>query len=515
MLALADFAAADLILVVGQNPGDQPPSMLSTLRECARRGADRLDRPAARGSRLAKFAHLQLPLDVLGGGVAPSPTSSSRSGVGLAACALFLGLGEALVEREPPSGGSSARPVHRRAHDQVSGVRAEARADAVARRSYFGGAAEATISAGRRHGRHAAACAGDRVLGDGALTQHGDVRHASRRSRRSSASCRLQLARQRPAALARGLALRARTLQRAERSASMGIDHARRSRRSSVTGSPRRAASSRRARRARRRRHHPRTLELTEVRAVMFLGSAASFFSRARHRPHRARGRAAAPLTGQCRDRLPPRPPPPRRARCGWPSPGPGKAARTVTAAEAVAGVGRGLDEHGGARVRRACWLPRAATASVSGSSSASPSRVLPGRGLPYVRSRRGCLISIRADRRRCARRLPRLQRASVRRMASCCRLLGARPHGRWLLRLLSAAARASGPSRRRSSSTPLPLGLAAADDVLRSHDQYGDDGVRPRRPLSRRPRRAPGRVRQRPGHGRDAPRRAPALRRP
>src|SRR5207302_2814579 len=38
-VSLADFDHADLIFVVGQNPGTNHPRMLTTLREAARRGA--------------------------------------------------------------------------------------------------------------------------------------------------------------------------------------------------------------------------------------------------------------------------------------------------------------------------------------------------------------------------------------------------------------------------------------------------------------------------------------------
>jgi anaerobic selenocysteine-containing dehydrogenase len=67
-VSLADFDHADLILVVGQNPGTNHPRMLTTLRECAKRGATIISINPLREVGLVRFAHPQLPLDVLAGG---------------------------------------------------------------------------------------------------------------------------------------------------------------------------------------------------------------------------------------------------------------------------------------------------------------------------------------------------------------------------------------------------------------------------------------------------------------
>lgn len=67
---LDDFARADLILVLGQNPGTNHPRMLSTLREAAARGAVIVAINPLREPGLVRFAHPQKPLDVLRGGVA-------------------------------------------------------------------------------------------------------------------------------------------------------------------------------------------------------------------------------------------------------------------------------------------------------------------------------------------------------------------------------------------------------------------------------------------------------------
>jgi molybdopterin-dependent oxidoreductase alpha subunit len=64
-VSLADFEHADLVLVIGQNPGTNHPRMLSTLRDAARRGAVIVSVNPLREVGLARFAHPQKPLDLL------------------------------------------------------------------------------------------------------------------------------------------------------------------------------------------------------------------------------------------------------------------------------------------------------------------------------------------------------------------------------------------------------------------------------------------------------------------
>ena len=66
-VSLSDFDHADLIFVVGQNPGTNHPRMLSTLREAARRGAVIVAVNPLREVGLTRFAHPQKPLELLGG----------------------------------------------------------------------------------------------------------------------------------------------------------------------------------------------------------------------------------------------------------------------------------------------------------------------------------------------------------------------------------------------------------------------------------------------------------------
>ena len=95
-VSLEDFAHADLIFVIGQNPGTNHPRMLSTLRECAKRGATIISVNPLREVGLVKFSHPQLPLDVLGGGVAIAKEFVQVQIGGDQA--LFLGIGKAVLE---------------------------------------------------------------------------------------------------------------------------------------------------------------------------------------------------------------------------------------------------------------------------------------------------------------------------------------------------------------------------------------------------------------------------------
>jgi molybdopterin-dependent oxidoreductase alpha subunit len=67
-VSLADFAAADLILVIGQNPGTNHPRMLTTLEAAARRGAAIVSINPLRERGLVRFSHPQHPVSMLRGG---------------------------------------------------------------------------------------------------------------------------------------------------------------------------------------------------------------------------------------------------------------------------------------------------------------------------------------------------------------------------------------------------------------------------------------------------------------
>jgi molybdopterin-dependent oxidoreductase alpha subunit len=67
-VSLSDFELADLILVIGQNPGTNHPRMLATLEAAARRGAAIVSVNPLRERGLVRFSHPQHPLRMLRGG---------------------------------------------------------------------------------------------------------------------------------------------------------------------------------------------------------------------------------------------------------------------------------------------------------------------------------------------------------------------------------------------------------------------------------------------------------------
>jgi molybdopterin-dependent oxidoreductase alpha subunit len=103
-VSLDDFALADLIWVIGQNPGTNHPRMLSTLRAAARRGAQIVSINPLREVGLARFAHPQHPLELLG---ASTPLAGTFVQVQIGGdLSLLLGVGKALLELEDAAPGS-------------------------------------------------------------------------------------------------------------------------------------------------------------------------------------------------------------------------------------------------------------------------------------------------------------------------------------------------------------------------------------------------------------------------
>ncbi len=94
-VSITDFDHADLIFVVGQNPGTNHPRMLSTLREAAQRGATIVAINPLREVGFTKFAHPQKPLDLLGGVALAKHFIQIQIGGDQA---LFLGINKAVLE---------------------------------------------------------------------------------------------------------------------------------------------------------------------------------------------------------------------------------------------------------------------------------------------------------------------------------------------------------------------------------------------------------------------------------
>tara|TARA_B110000014_G_scaffold255494_1_gene237415 strand:- start:2174 stop:4456 length:2283 start_codon:yes stop_codon:yes gene_type:complete len=69
---LDDFDKADLIIVVGQNPGTNHPRMLTALRDAKRSGASVISINPLKETGMVRFKHPQNPLEVLGRGTSIS-----------------------------------------------------------------------------------------------------------------------------------------------------------------------------------------------------------------------------------------------------------------------------------------------------------------------------------------------------------------------------------------------------------------------------------------------------------
>jgi len=96
-VSLSDFDHADLIFVVGQNPGTNHPRMLTTLREAAKRGATIVAINPLQEVGLSRFSHPQKPLDLFGGVKLAKHYVQIQIGGDQA---FFLGLGKAVLEHD-------------------------------------------------------------------------------------------------------------------------------------------------------------------------------------------------------------------------------------------------------------------------------------------------------------------------------------------------------------------------------------------------------------------------------
>ncbi|MGE5185193.1 MAG: FdhF/YdeP family oxidoreductase [Acidobacteriota bacterium] len=114
-VSLSDFEHADLIFVIGQNPGTNHPRMLTTLREAARRGATIVAVNPLREVALTKFQHPQKPLDVLGGTAIAKHFVQVQIG---GDHAFFQGVCKAVLERD-------AEAASRRAGESVPTAKQE------------------------------------------------------------------------------------------------------------------------------------------------------------------------------------------------------------------------------------------------------------------------------------------------------------------------------------------------------------------------------------------------------
>ncbi len=97
-VTLDDFNKADLILVVGQNPGTNHPRMLTALRDAKRGGGSVISINPLIETGMRKFKHPQNPLEILGSGteIADDHFQININGDQ----ALFYGINSHLIENE-------------------------------------------------------------------------------------------------------------------------------------------------------------------------------------------------------------------------------------------------------------------------------------------------------------------------------------------------------------------------------------------------------------------------------
>ena len=97
-VTLDDFTKADLIIVVGQNPGSNHPRMLTALRDAKRAGASIISINPLLETGMKRFKHPQAPLELLGSGTLISDEHVPVRVNG--DFALFRGLAKVVMQRE-------------------------------------------------------------------------------------------------------------------------------------------------------------------------------------------------------------------------------------------------------------------------------------------------------------------------------------------------------------------------------------------------------------------------------
>jgi len=93
---LEDFKKADLIMVIGQNPGTNHPRMLSALSDAKNNGSSIMSINPLKETGMVKFKHPQKPLDILGTGTVISDEHISVKING--DMALFRGFSKVILE---------------------------------------------------------------------------------------------------------------------------------------------------------------------------------------------------------------------------------------------------------------------------------------------------------------------------------------------------------------------------------------------------------------------------------
>jgi molybdopterin-dependent oxidoreductase alpha subunit len=139
-VTLADFALAEAIVIIGQNPGTNHPRMLTTLEDAKRRGATIVAINPLDETGLKRFKHPQDARDMLGRGTRLADLVLRVRVNG--DVAVLQGIAKELLEREQRAPGSV---VDRQfVHDHTSGF--DAYADAIRRASWDDVVAHGSVS---------------------------------------------------------------------------------------------------------------------------------------------------------------------------------------------------------------------------------------------------------------------------------------------------------------------------------------------------------------------------------
>ncbi|MBD0785521.1 FdhF/YdeP family oxidoreductase [Vibrio sp. Y2-5] len=109
-----DFAKADAIFVIGQNPGTNHPRMLEPLREAVKRGAQVICLNPLKERGLERFQNPQVPIEMLSNGSKPTNTAYLRPALG-GDMAVFRGIAKYLLQWEREALETNGKAVFDRA----------------------------------------------------------------------------------------------------------------------------------------------------------------------------------------------------------------------------------------------------------------------------------------------------------------------------------------------------------------------------------------------------------------
>ena len=117
-VTLQDFEKADVLFVIGQNPGTNHPRMLEVLRDAVARGAEVVVINPLKERGLEKFQHPQSPAEMLGNRAKPTHTRYLRPRLG-GDMAIMRGIAKALFAWDDAAAGEQHAEGHHRILDHT------------------------------------------------------------------------------------------------------------------------------------------------------------------------------------------------------------------------------------------------------------------------------------------------------------------------------------------------------------------------------------------------------------